>query len=209
MSCRGALLREFPDRAAVVALDKVQDRDFLYVFADAIQKLDVGIAPVARPKTSKAGTTQPEERDTVSPILLTGMLIDVLVGMGRSVDPDRITKRSREHVGWANAFLPFHRSPTWLLLRIALRLVLDRSAVLGGEESCYKPLIAYHHARILAMATQAPKSPIPSDKLFSMTAKLARRIIKLDPREESGWLSQIRDIVAHSYAVLRNRWEKA
>ncbi|KAB5572265.1 hypothetical protein GE09DRAFT_662607 [Coniochaeta sp. 2T2.1] len=208
MSCQGALLREFPDRAAVVALDKVRNDDFLDVLADTIQKLDVSIAPVARPKTSKAGTTQPEERDTVSPILLTGMLIDVLVGMGRSVDPDRITKRSREHVGWNNAFLPFHRSPTWLLLRVALRLVLDRSAILGGGESCYKPLMAYHHACILDMATQAPKPPIPSDKLFSMTAKLARRIVKLNPQDEPGWLGQIRDIATQSHAVLRSRWEK-
>lgn len=95
MSCQGAPLRDLPDRAAVVALDKVREDDFLDVLADTIQKLDVGIAPVARPKVSKAGTTQPEERDTVSPILVTGMLIDVLVGMGRSVDPDRRRESSR------------------------------------------------------------------------------------------------------------------
>lgn len=108
MSCRSALLREFPDLAAVVALDKVWDGDFL---VDAIQKLDVGIALVARSKASKAGTTQPEEREAVSPILLTGILIDILVGMGQSADTDRIAECSREHVDWDNAFLPFHRSP--------------------------------------------------------------------------------------------------
>lgn len=208
MSCQGALLREFPDRAAVLARDKVLDDSFLDVLVDAMQKLDVSTAPVARPETSKAGTTQPEERDTVSPILITGMLIDVLVGLGRSIEPDRITKRSREQVGWSDAALPFHRSPTWLLLCVALRLVLDRSAVRSGEESWYKPLIAYHHARILAMATQEATPPVLSDTLFSMTAKLSRRITKLHPVEEPGWLGQIRDIATQSHAVLSNRWEK-
>jgi hypothetical protein len=176
---------------------------------DIIQKLDVGIAPVARPKVTKAGTEQPEERDTLSPILATGMLIDVLVGLGQSVEPDRITKRSREQVSWNDAFLPFHRSATWLLLRVALRLVLDRKAVLSGEESWYKPLMAYHHARVLSMAMRLRKPRIPSDKLFSMKAKLVRRIVKLDPAEEAGWLGEVRKTVKLSQAVLRKRWKKA
>ncbi len=209
MSCKGSLLREFPDRAAVVALDKLRDDDFLGELADIIQKLDVGIAPVARPKVTKAGTEQPEERDTLSPILATGMLIDVLVGLGQSVEPDRITKRSREQVSWNDAFLPFHRSATWLLLRVALRLVLDRKAVLSGEESWYKPLMAYHHARVLSMAMRPRKPRIPSDKLFSMKAKLVRRIVKLDPAEEAGWLGEVRKTVKLSQAVLRKRWKKA
>ena len=209
MSCEGALLREFPDRAAAVELDKLQDDDFLDELVDVIKKLDVGIAPMARPKVTKAGTVQPEERDSLSPVLATGMLIDVLVGLGQSVDPDRIAKRSREQVGWNDARLPFHRSPTWLLLRVALRLVLDRGAASGGEQSWYKPLMAYHHARILSIAAQATTPPIPSDKLSAMTAKLARRITKINPAEQTGWVREVRAIVAQSQAVLRNRWKEA
>lgn len=208
MSCNGSLLREFPDRAAVIQLDKLQDTELLNELVEAIHTLDVDIAPLARPKVHKAGTVQPEERDTLSPVLVTGMLIDIFVGLGQGVDPQRITKRSREQVGWDNAFLPFHRSPTWLLLRVALRLVLDRPSILSEEESWYKPLIAYHHARILGMAARATQPLIPSDKLFSMKAKLLRRIVKLDPPNDTRWLEEVRGTVMQSQAVLQERWEK-
>ncbi|KAG7294015.1 hypothetical protein NEMBOFW57_004076 [Staphylotrichum longicolle] len=209
MTCEGALLREFPDRAALVALDKIQDEDFLVVLVDFIQKLEADVAPTARPKVSKGGTEQPEERDTVSPILAIGLLIDMLSGLGQGVEPERITKRSREHVSWDNAFLPFHRLPAWLLLRVALRVVLDRRAGLAGEESWYKPLMAYHHARILKIAAAATDPPIPSDKLFSMQAKLARRITKLSPTEEAHWLDEVKETVVSSDTILQERWERA
>ncbi|KAK4153473.1 hypothetical protein C8A00DRAFT_33763 [Chaetomidium leptoderma] len=208
MSCKGALLREFPNRAATITIDKLKDDDFLDELVHVIQKLEVGIAPMARPKVTKAGTVQPEERDTLSPTLATGMLIDVLVGLGQGIVPQRITKRSREQVGWDNVLLPFHRSPTWLLLRVALRLVLDRQAVLVGKESWYKPLMAYHHARILSIAVRATQPSIPNDKLFSMNAKLARRIIKLDPIHNTRWLEDVRKSVSQSRAILEERWEK-
>ncbi|KAK4160024.1 hypothetical protein QBC43DRAFT_326010 [Cladorrhinum sp. PSN259] len=210
MSCKGSLIREFPDRAVVVPLSTLRDAHFLDELVDAIQELEFNIAPVARPKVTKAKTAQPEERDTLSSVLATGLLTDVLVGLGQEAVPDRVTKRSREHVGWSNAFLPFHRSPTWLLLRVALRLVLDRLALLNEEKSWYKPLMAYHHARILDLARRATQPPIPSDQLFSMKAKLVRRIVKLDPAEDtcSGWLKGVREIVVQSQAILTNRWAK-
>ncbi|KAK0715939.1 hypothetical protein B0H67DRAFT_645624 [Lasiosphaeris hirsuta] len=209
MSCKGSLLREFPDRAATVPLIKLGDAALLDELVDVIRELELKVAPAARPKVAKAKTAQPEERDTLSPMIATGLLTDVLVGLGREVDPVRITKRSREQVCYDKAFLPFHRSPTWLLLRVALRLVLDRLALSNGEKSWYKPLMAYHHARVLDIAVRAATHPlIPSDKLFSMGAKLVRRITKLDPAEGvcSGWLVEVRETVMRLQATLKERW---
>ncbi|KAK3987282.1 hypothetical protein QBC44DRAFT_127707 [Cladorrhinum sp. PSN332] len=209
MSCKGSLLRKFPDRAATVPLSKLRDPALLDQLVDAIQELESNVAPMARPKVTKAKTVQPEPRDTLSPIIATGLLTDVLVGLGREVVPNRITKRSREQVCYSNAFLPFHRSPTWLLLRVALRLVLDRIALSSGEKSWYKPLMAYHHARILDLAGRATQPSIPSDQLFSMKAKLVRRIVKLDPAGDtcSGWLKEVREIVVRSQGTLASRWD--
>ena len=109
------------------------------------------------------------------------MLVDIIAGLGTEVGPTRIAKRTREQVSWDNARLPFHRSPAWLLLRAAMRLVLDRQTALADVKSQYKSLMAYHHAQVLQVATRA--ADIPSDTLFSMRAKLARRIKKLDPTE--------------------------
>ncbi|GAB1314706.1 hypothetical protein MFIFM68171_04916 [Madurella fahalii] len=183
MSCKGALLREFPDRAAVIALDRLRDDGFMDELLNVLHELDVTTAPTARPKVVKAGTVQPEERDTISPLLVTGMLVDVLSGLGAEVNPECIAKRCREQVNWDNARLPFHRSAVWLLLRVAMRLVLDRQVIPGHAKSQYKPVMAYHHARILKMVTQADQQSFPSDKLFSMKAKLVHRIIKLDPMQ--------------------------
>jgi len=61
MSCLGALLREFPDRAAVITYARLQDPDFLSELANFIQTLTASSVPVARPKVRKAKTFQPEE----------------------------------------------------------------------------------------------------------------------------------------------------
>ncbi|KAK3374532.1 hypothetical protein B0T24DRAFT_577590 [Lasiosphaeria ovina] len=208
MSCEGSLLREFPDRAVTVPLGKLRDAALLDVLVDAIQELEFKVAPGARRKVTKAKTVQLEQRDTLSSALTTGLLTDVLVGLGQEVHPERITKRSREQVCYDNAFLPFHRSATWLLLRVALRLVLDRRAAMHGETSWYKPLMAHHHARILDLARRASQPLIPSDKLFSMEAKLVRRIIKLDPAGDvcSGWLRGAQETIRRVKATLEGRW---
>lgn len=210
MSCLGALLREFPDRAAVITYARLQDPDFLSELANFIQTLTASNVPVARPKVKKAKTFQPEERDTVSPLLVNGMLIDLLSGLGESVaPPSRVTKRSREHVGWSSALLPFHRCATWLLLRVALRLVLDREAAagVGGETSWYKPLMAFHLARLLDMAAKAKDPLVLNDRLFVMQAKVVRRVVKLDPAVETGWVKEVRAAVERAQKVIERRWK--
>ncbi|KAK1750884.1 hypothetical protein QBC47DRAFT_352381 [Echria macrotheca] len=207
MSCKGALRREFPDRAATISCDRFQDDSFLNTIAGVLDKLASSVAPMAQPKVKKAGVVESETRDTTSPVLATGMLVDIIAGLGTEVGPTRIAKRSREQVNWDETKLPFHRSPVWLLLRVAMRLVLDRQASLGQGESQYKSLMAYHHAQVLQMATRVAN--MPSDRLFSMKAKLARRILKLDPSNEAPWLRDVRDAINGSQAMLSERWEQA
>ncbi|KAK3367194.1 hypothetical protein B0T24DRAFT_581750 [Lasiosphaeria ovina] len=206
-SATGSLLREFPDRAALVPIGRAQGPDFLDQFADVVLELTTTIAAAARPKSIKAGGERPEERDTMSPILATGLAMDVLAGLGTEVQPQRATKRSREQVCWKNAFLPFHRSPLWLLLRVALRLVLDRSAAGTSQPSWYKPLMAYHHAHILDAAIQETQPAISSDLIKCMKAKLVRRITKLDPAEETGWIRHAGAVALEAQSILATRWE--
>ncbi|KAK3323063.1 hypothetical protein B0H66DRAFT_515810 [Apodospora peruviana] len=212
MSCSGALLRSFPDRAVTVCRKKLDKRDLKLELVDVLYRLKLETAPAARPKTKKGGTLQPEERDTNSPFLVTGMLVDVLVGLGQEVDPDRITKRSREQVGWDNALKPFRRSDAWLLLRVAFRLVLDRQQTSPGNEqkSWYKPLMAFHHARLLQLATGVTQhDSIKRDTLYCMMAKVVRRITKLNPLEETCWVKEVRRIVVLAKAGLQKRWQSA
>jgi len=181
MSCRGSLLREFPECAALVKLHVVSSEAFLSVFIEVMTKLELDIAPNVQPKAKKAGVEHAEERDTMSPFLVTGMVMDVLAGLGCCVQPSRYIKRSREQVDCSNTRLPFHRSPVWLLLRVSLRLALEHGQILSNEwssQGLYKALLAFHHCRLLQDAT---RRGFGSEVLYCMGAKVARRVLKLDP----------------------------
>ncbi|KAK4211357.1 hypothetical protein QBC37DRAFT_389750 [Rhypophila decipiens] len=211
MACKGALIREFPDRAAILPADTARDADFWHNLCDVIMKLDMQVAPIARPKSQKDGQAHPESRDTTSPLLVTGMMIDNIAGLGEIVEPERIVKRSREQVNWHDTLGSFHRSATWLLLRVTTRLVIDRQERGGGDgsKSLYKQLMAYHHGRILQIATAHKSGLISSDPIMIMQAKLARRIMKLDPSEDSSWLSLTKNVLAASQSLLDKRWKTA
>ncbi len=76
--------------------------------------------------------------------------------------------------------------------------MLDRAAGVGagGGTSWYKPLMVFYLARLLDMATKATKvSPVPNDRLFVMQAKVIRRVVKLDPAVETGWVKEVRGAV--------------
>jgi len=197
MSCQGRLIRQFPDCAAAVDRAVLLDCSFLAEFVNVLCRLELQTSPLARPKTKKAGHEFDEERDTASPFLVTDMLIGTLVGLGRSVEPRRISKRSKEQVTWNNARLPFHRSPTWLLLRVALRLVLDRPI--------YKALTAFHHGRLLE---QACLLGFKGELTFTMAAKVARRMSKLNPQETLPWMQKTVDAIKASHADLDRRWQQ-
>lgn len=206
MSCEGALRREFPDRAALLPNRLAEDAEFLGNLFDAIRKLDAEEVPLPKSKSKKDIPARPGEGGTSSPVLITGMIIDIVAGLGKSVKPKRIVKRSREQVNWENDS-QFHRAPTWLLLRAATRLVLDRieTANTGEGMSCYKQVMAYHHGRILRLAVRSATS-MPSDTLMTMQAKLARRIMKLNPSQHSAWLDDISETLTSSQKLLDNRW---
>ncbi|KAK3346903.1 hypothetical protein B0T25DRAFT_613574 [Lasiosphaeria hispida] len=203
MSTRGSLVREFPDCAAVVKRSLLADQDFLDNFIQALRELELEKTPAACPVSRKAGTNQVETRDTVSPFLVTGLLMDVLSGLGLSVTPQTISKRSREQVNWDNSLLPFHRSPTWLLLRVALRLVLDFQSRQGESQPWYKPVLALYHSDLLKKATSLETR---SDLLFTMRAKLVRRVLKIESVDSQPWLKEVEAVVESNKTQLEKRW---
>ncbi|KAK4238611.1 hypothetical protein C8A03DRAFT_33363 [Achaetomium macrosporum] len=206
MSCEGRLIRHFPGCVAAVHRTMLHDPDFLNELIHVLRQLELQASPVTRPKTSKSGQEHVEERDTNSPLLVTDMVMGILGGLegSRSVEPERICKRSREQVSWNSALLPFHRSLTWLLLRVALRLVLDRDRSQDADVSLYKALITFHHGRLLELAGQCG---FDADLRFAMGAKLVRRISKLDPQHNVPWLQRTRDIITANHDELQRQWQ--
>ncbi|EAQ83711.1 hypothetical protein CHGG_10115 [Chaetomium globosum CBS 148.51] len=201
----GRLKRQFPDCAAVVDRKTMLNTEFLDELINVLHRLELRVSPLSRPKTWKSGYDFEETRDTVSPFLVTDMLLGTLGGLGRHVEPTRVSMRSREQVGWDSARLPFHRSPTWLLLRVGLRLVLDRAAPQSGQSPLYKAVTAFHHAHLLH---QAKLLGFDSDLRYTMAAKLVRRVIKINPQENLPWVKVIREVIATSHDELQQRWQK-
>ncbi|KAK0630434.1 hypothetical protein B0T17DRAFT_589950 [Bombardia bombarda] len=208
MSCKGRLIRQFPDSAASVSRSLVHEKEahFLDQFLDVVCELASESVAVARPTTHKGGEIQLEERETASPLLVTDMLLGVLAGLGTRVEAQSFEKRSREQVSWSDSRLPFHRSPSWMLLRVALRLIFDRGVPQDGSQSSwYKPFLAFYHSCLLKRAT---KEELDSDLLFAMMGKLARRIVKLDPAKDSLWLKDAMQVVQKTRNNLESRWKR-
>ncbi|KAK1833383.1 hypothetical protein QBC39DRAFT_424743 [Podospora conica] len=199
MSCEGSLLREFPVRAALVSgqvVDK-ENHGFKSMFAEAISTLEHDLAPNAHPKSKKGGSEHAEIRDTIAPVLVTGMLMDILTGLGRCVKPKRYTKRSREQVNWSASLLPFHRSPVWLLLRVSLRLALEHQGSTAAWPSSTE----------LYKAATAGELGEEHGLLYCLSAKISRRMIKLDPPYPCPWIYEAKAAIDAAEARMKGQWE--
>ena len=138
----------------------------------------------------------------MNPELVTEMLTGILRAVGKPVDVSRIWKNTRDDVLWSNALLPWRRSPLWLLLRIAIQTLIMRqdpaAAYIG-----YKSFLLHLMARILC---QALRASISSDLLYSMSAKLSRRSLKLDGYDSFPGMSFLRDTLSNVRKELWRRW---
>ena len=149
------------------------DTEFMSELASFITQMSYEIMDDATPKTKKAGAVVSEERDTAHPRYITELLTGILRGVGHVANVGRINKRIADEVRWHNSFLPWRRSPLWLVIRVAIQTSLH---VEGGDHREYKSFMAYFVAKCLQLAVDAG---LPSDVLYVMHAKLGRRMYKL------------------------------
>lgn len=157
--------------------------------------------PQAVAKARKAGQSHEEERDTISPTVVTELLSSILLGFGSEVSSQSIRKHTREEVLWNNSRLPWRRSPTWLLVRVTLQLSLQRAGLLDGH--IYKKFMVYFMAHILEWA-QARS--LHSDILHTMSAKIVRRLSKLRHADSGPWVGPIRRVIEETSQLLDDRW---
>ena len=145
-----------------------------------------------------------ETRDTVNPRFVSEMLTGVLRAVGQPLETFRITKCTREEVLWDDALKPWKRSPLWLLLRVALQIGLMAQSADGGR-SKYKSFMIFLMSKILADISQ---QPFQDDLLFAMTAKVARRALKLGPMDTTPWLDFVLNTVKTVQMSLAKKWNE-
>ncbi|KAK2736398.1 hypothetical protein FQN57_000775 [Myotisia sp. PD_48] len=195
---KGRLVRHFPGPVVAMEASKVMNPGFIDTFTRCIADLDIRTPEEAVPISRKAQSSIPEIRDTVNPRFVTEMLVNILNALGGSFNTNRIQKRTRDDVLWENTLKPWRRSPQWLFLRVVVQLHLFR----GGSE-LYKSFMVYFMATLLEKATDKMG---PSEMVYIMQVKIARRVLKLEPQNNTSWLKYVQATVERSSSELKKIW---
>ncbi|KAK3671302.1 hypothetical protein LTR78_008762 [Recurvomyces mirabilis] len=172
LGTKGRLVRSFPALAVTIKASLLDEADFRKMVACTLSTMSQQEVTEMIPTSTKSGTSHAEIRDTVHPAMVSELFFGVLRGIGNPADVTAISKNTRDEVLWNDALLPWRRSRMWLLLRVALQLVIVRSA--DGSYTLYKEVMVFIMSRILRTA-----NGLPSDMIFSMKAKLHKRMQKL------------------------------
>ncbi|PLB47177.1 hypothetical protein P170DRAFT_412866 [Aspergillus steynii IBT 23096] len=176
LACTGALKCDYPGSAVTIPLDTCQRKSFQEVLATFLEQADEELIDRFAAKSKKAGATVNELRDTASPDLITQMLMCLLEAHGSQTAVPILRKRIRDDVCWNHAFLPWRRSPFYLVIRVCIQRMLY--FIYGPEQgrAYYKVFIAMVHARLLQNAT----GKLPVELCHFLRAKLCRRLSKLE-----------------------------
>ncbi|PNP47794.1 hypothetical protein THARTR1_10479 [Trichoderma harzianum] len=202
MGTVGRLQRHFPASAVSIPIKRFRERGFIPALTDTLEKMSHQEVTEAKPKISKKGESQIEERDTTDPFLVTDFLNAVLFAFGNDAIPvSSISKNTREEVVWRNAFMPWRRSPVWLLIRVTLQLHLER---LHSDRLLYKEFMIFLMAYTLDIARERE---LPSDVLHCMMRKIGRRLKKLGDDFRKPWVRNVHDALRQTMDCLQRRWE--
>jgi hypothetical protein len=195
MSAKGKLLCSYPGPAIQVPIDTFTNESFLLELSSFLVQMDVDVLDSA-PTTFKAGSVVHEVRESAHPKYISQLLVGILRGFGQPAVVDRITKRVEDEVLWHDAYTPWRRSPLWLILRISLQTSLRVS-------NMYKTFMLFFHSHLL-------RNPLcrnfPSELLYAMTAKVARRLSKLRLVVPHHIYDFVHNTATETEAHLQQRW---
>jgi hypothetical protein len=205
----GRLRRCFPGPVVSLAMDTFQDPGFQDTISHTLAKMSSQRSVDTLPQIKKSGSMHDEIRDTAHPKMVTELFIGFLSAVGKPVDAPRIWKNTRDEVMWADSLLPWRRSPLWVLVRVALQLSLTRGEAASGTASdprmsVYKLFMLFHMARVLDLSST--QRAIRIEMLHIMNAKLARRLLKLNPSFDAPGISFVRSVMSNTHLILKTTW---
>ncbi|KZL86418.1 hypothetical protein CI238_09692 [Colletotrichum incanum] len=204
ISTKGRLRRSFPGKASSISLDIAHELGFCKTLATTLARMSAQPAPDTQPKAKKAGQLHDEHRDTTHPKMVTELLNAFLEVVGQPLEGTRIWKNTREEVLWKKSRFPWRRSPTWMLIRVSLQLTFNRwCRKLGPGADLYKTFMVFLMAELLQ---QCIDFGLQSDIIYSMTAKLSRRLLKLGSDVENAAVAHVREQMCHANKLLHDRW---
>lgn len=176
MASAGRFRRYFPGVAIAMRMeDYIGKTNFVSSILSMLYKLASAKTPGFYPKVKKAGQFYDEERNTPSPHNMTEFVTAFFGPVTKPVKDAGFWKNTRDEIMWNDAFMPWRRSPLWLLLRVAMQLLWHRQSPEDGL-NMYKAFMLYLSARILRISANIR---LDSDYLEIMRFKVARRRLKL------------------------------
>ena len=204
ITTKGRLRRSFPGPALSLRIDTFEKPEFQALLAQTLAKMSHQQAVGTRPKARKAGRIHDEDRDTIHPKIVTELFMGFLRSIGEPVDVTRLWKNTREEVMWLGTRLPWRRSAMWLLIRVAIQLGFSRSTgSLKSSGDLYKKFMVFLMSHILNLSH---RHSLPSDLLYAMNAKVARRLMKLHPSVNRSELNFVESAMQNTHKVIQARW---
>ncbi|QRW06902.1 Large low complexity protein [Ceratobasidium sp. AG-Ba] len=148
------------------------DIGFISEIANFLAQMSVDVLEGATAKSTKAGSKVAEVRDVA--------------------DPHYISQ-----LHWhPPAYLPWRRSPVWLIIRVALQTTV--------EPAEYKHFMVFLHAYLLGLSAQV--SSFSSDLLSAMRMKMARRMLKAKDTLPDRIIQYAKEMNDKTEALLQTRW---
>jgi hypothetical protein len=172
--------------------------------AHTLAKMSHQHAVETKPKARKAGRMHDEDRDTIHPHIVTELFMGFLRSVGEPASVSRLWKNTREEVLWRDSRLPWRRSPLWLLVRVAMQLAISRSTVLSKTSGdLYKTFMVFLMSHVLELSH---RHSLSSDLMYTMNAKLARRLLKLDSSVDRPGLNFVQSVMQNTKKLIHGRW---
>ncbi|KIK65626.1 hypothetical protein GYMLUDRAFT_70721 [Collybiopsis luxurians FD-317 M1] len=181
MATEARLACTFPGPAITVPSSVWLDSFFRSQLVNFLYHMNRDELVEAAAHTKKAKSTVSEIRDVPDPKYISELLMGILHGIGSPTpqkDVRYVNKRIGDDILWKSTYLPWRRSPVYLVLRVGLQLAL---AYGDHGYDRFKAFMAFAHARLLQKAVQ-DYSELDTDLLYVMRVKTARRIHKLETR---------------------------
>ncbi|KAI0404731.1 hypothetical protein F4802DRAFT_218327 [Xylaria palmicola] len=203
MTTKGRLRRSFPGVAVVLDESDFQQNQFQKTIAHTLADMSRYPVEAMQPKVKKADSILPEARDTNHPGTVSELLVGFLRSIGKAAECPAIAKNMRDDVLWNNARLPWRRSPSWLVVRVALQLGFHRKAMPTTSDTVYKEAMLLVLSYVLKLATE---QSFPSELLSMMNAKLSRRLLKIGPAVNDRVLLYVREVMRGAHDKLSERW---
>ncbi|KAH7175914.1 hypothetical protein EDB81DRAFT_751349 [Dactylonectria macrodidyma] len=199
-STRGRLVRQFPATSIAVPSQVFNDDDFQSVLTKTLVKMSIQQQDI-KPYYEGADQVPVDTQDTPNPRLVTELLVSFLRGCGEQVSIPCLYKKTREELLSSDGAPAWRRSPTWLLLRVSLQLVMTRIATDSGNT--YKSFMLFFMTRILKATMVQASSPA----LHIMGTKILRRLLKLPPPWGGRWLATVASDLLAAAEHICERWK--